>query len=44
MIDGNDELDDYFSPYRSFPIGSALQTILGKKLSFALSNALTKYW
>lgn len=44
MIDGNNELDDYFSPYRSFPIGSGLQTLLGTKLSFAISNALTKYF
>lgn len=44
MVDGNTELDDYFSPYRSFPIGSIFQTILGTKISFALSNALTKYW
>ena len=36
-----DDLKDYFSPYRSYPINSGLQTILGTKLSFALSNLIT---
>ncbi len=38
LIDGNKEFDDCFSPYRKFPIGEGLQRILGKKISFALSN------
>jgi len=38
LLDGDDTLKDYFSPYRKFLIGGALQTILGTKLSFALSN------
>lgn len=45
IVDGSDELKDYFSPYRSFPINRGLQTVLGTKLSFALSNFLTlKVW
>ena len=38
IIDGEDTLQDYFSPYRKFPIGGALQSILGTKASFAISN------
>lgn len=44
ILDNRNDLDDYFSPYRSFPIGSMLQSLLGTKLSFALSNAITKYF
>ena len=40
LIDGNREFDDYFSPYRKFPISGITQSILGKKLSFALSNLI----
>jgi gamma-glutamylputrescine oxidase len=38
ILNGDHSFDVYFSPYRSFPIGSTLQTILGTKLTFALSN------
>lgn len=38
IIDGNDTLKDYFSPYRKFKIGGILQSILGTKISFALSH------
>ncbi len=38
LLDGDNMLQDYFSPYRKFPIGGALQTIMGTKLTFALSN------
>lgn len=38
IIDKTDYLQDYFSPYRPARIGGALQTILGNKLSFALSH------
>jgi len=38
IIDGADTLKDYFSPYRKFPIRGALQTVLGTKLTFAISN------
>lgn len=40
LIDGNTALDAYFDPYRKFPIGGLAQTLLGTKLSFALSNLL----
>lgn len=36
--DGRDDLKDYFSPYRTFPIGGFAQKILGTQLSFAISN------
>jgi gamma-glutamylputrescine oxidase len=38
IMDGDRSFDAYFSPYRSFPIGSVLQTILGTKITYALSN------
>ena len=40
LIDGNTALDDYFDPYRPFPISGLAQSLLGTKLSFALSNLL----
>ena len=42
LIDGNHELDDYFSPYRKFPISGIAQSILGNKLSFVFSNLIKK--
>src|SRR5438445_5407186 len=41
MIDGADTLKDYFSPYRKFPVSGTLQTVLGTKLTFAISNWLS---
>ncbi|HTM06460.1 MAG TPA: FAD-binding oxidoreductase [Patescibacteria group bacterium] len=38
ILDGADTLKDYFSPYRKFPISGTLQTVLGTKLTFAISN------
>lgn len=38
IVDGQDHFNVCFSPYRSFPVNNTLQTVLGKKLSFALSN------
>lgn len=38
MIDGRDDLKDYFSPYRSFPIQGLMQKMLPTKLAFSLSN------
>jgi gamma-glutamylputrescine oxidase len=40
IIEGADDLKDYFSPYRSFPVGGIVQDVLGSKISFALSNVL----
>lgn len=44
LIDGRNDLDDYFSPYRTFAIGNTLQTFLGTKLSFAINNGIIKYF
>lgn len=38
LIEGRNDLDEYFSPYRSFPFGHFAQHILGKRLTFALSH------
>jgi gamma-glutamylputrescine oxidase len=38
VLDGDRSFEAYFSPYRSFPIGSFAHSILGNKISFALSN------
>lgn len=38
LIDGRDDLRDYFSPYRAFPIQGLVQKIMPKKLAFSLSN------
>jgi len=38
LLDGRTDLDPYFSPYRSYIISGLLQTLLGTKLTFALSN------
>jgi len=42
LIDNNNSLDSYFSPYRKFLISGKLQSLLGNKLSFALCNAIKK--
>jgi gamma-glutamylputrescine oxidase len=42
LMDGRTDLDEYFSPYRSFAIGGFVQSLLGTKLSFALCNGMTK--
>lgn len=41
IINNNTEFDDYFSPYRSFRLGPISQTMLGTRLTFALSNFLS---
>lgn len=38
LLDSDNMLCDYFSPYRKFPVGGALQTVMGTKLSFAISH------
>ncbi|HSW76344.1 MAG TPA: FAD-binding oxidoreductase [Candidatus Saccharimonadales bacterium] len=40
LFAGRTDMDHYFSPYRSFPIGGTLQSILGTKLTFVLCNLL----
>ena len=41
LIANSSEFDEYFSPNRKYPINWILQTILGKRLTFALSNFLS---
>jgi gamma-glutamylputrescine oxidase len=38
ILNGRTDFDKYFSPQRSFFIGPVLQKVLGKRISFALSN------
>jgi gamma-glutamylputrescine oxidase len=40
IIDDRTDLDTFFSPYRKFYIGGITQSVLGTKLSFALSNLI----
>jgi gamma-glutamylputrescine oxidase len=40
LFDGRNDMQDYFSPYRKFPVSGFLQKIIGKKLSFMLSNVI----
>jgi gamma-glutamylputrescine oxidase len=42
LIDNKTDLDEYFSPYRSFMIGGITQKILGDGLTFALCNTFKK--
>ena len=43
ITEGRDEMDAVLSPARPFTIGSRLQRLLGKPVSFALSHAAAKY-
>ena len=43
IIEKRDDLDRYFSRKRTFPIGRFAQSVLRKRLSFALSNVITLY-
>ncbi len=42
ITDGRDELDELFSPERSFVVGRRLQRAVGKTAGFALSHAIEK--
>lgn len=42
LLDGRTDLDGYFSPYRKFPVSGIVQSILGLKMSFILSNLIKK--
>ena len=44
IVQGRTDLDLHLSPYRNYFIGNGLQTILGTKLSFALSNLKVHYF
>lgn len=41
IIEKKNDFDAYFNPYRSFPIPGLVQSIIGKKAAFALSNLYT---
>lgn len=41
LIDKETRYDHFFDPYRKFPVNNFIQSIIGKKASFALSNYLT---
>ena len=41
IVNNNTQFDDYFSPHRSFTCGPIIQTLLGTRLTFALSNFLS---
>ncbi len=43
IIDGNKSLDAYFSPYRTFPIPRFIQALVGKRITFSLSNFISLY-
>ncbi|MBP6892374.1 FAD-binding oxidoreductase [Candidatus Babeliales bacterium] len=40
LIQGRNNFDHHFSPYRKFPVDGLLQKIIGKRLSFILSNII----
>lgn len=42
ITDGRDELDELFSPERSFAVGRRLQRVVGKPAGFALSHGIEK--
>lgn len=42
LLDGRKDLDQYFSPYRTFPLPQFISSLLGAKLSCALSNTLKR--
>ncbi len=43
LLENKNELDAYFSPYRSFAIDGIIQSVLGTRLTFALCNSMKKY-
>jgi glycine/D-amino acid oxidase-like deaminating enzyme len=43
LLDGRTDFDALFSPDRAFPLGNTVQRILGKRVTFALSNLLALY-
>lgn len=44
ILQGRTDLDEYLNPYRKYFIGRGLQTILGTKLAFGLSNLKAHYF
>lgn len=44
ILQGRTDLDSYLTPYRSYFIGRGLQTLLGTKIAFGLSNLKAHYF
>jgi gamma-glutamylputrescine oxidase len=42
IFDGRSEMDEFFKPNRSYPIDGIAQSILGKKITFAVSNLIAQ--
>ncbi len=40
LLNSRNDFDQYFSSYRKFPIGGLMQKVIGKRLSFMLSNII----
>ncbi len=40
IINNNQSLDHYFSPYRKYMIGQSIQSLLGNSLTYSISNFL----
>ena len=43
FLEGRSDFDEFFSPYRKFPLGSGWKYVMGKRLTFALSQGITLY-
>lgn len=43
IIDGKTDFDTYFSRTRKFPVGNAVQSVVGKRIAFAVSNLISLY-
>ncbi|MFZ5953469.1 MAG: NAD(P)/FAD-dependent oxidoreductase [Candidatus Dependentiae bacterium] len=41
LLEGRRDYDDYFSPYRKWSLPRMIQKIVGKKITFAISNSRT---
>ncbi len=40
LFNNRTDLDDYFSAYRSFPVGGIIQKIIGTPLTFMICNGI----
>lgn len=44
ILDGKDDLDAVFNPYRKYLINNFIQNIIGNKATFAISNFMANYF
>lgn len=42
LLDKRTDMDQYFNPYRKYFVGTIMQKILGKKLSFAINHFMSQ--